>query len=96
MDMWNPFIKAVKKSFRRLKSSLICSMWWPNLTGSVIKYKTADIVRPRQKTRLSLKVPNTCCSKTAKIFVSKPGANNLKTAGIKWGDQHHHDFNRTA
>jgi transposase len=31
MDMWDPFIKAVKKNFRRLKSSLICFMWWPNL-----------------------------------------------------------------
>ena len=59
MDMWDPFIKAVKKNFRRLKSSLICSMWWPNLTVSSIRCETANIVRPLKKTRPSLKVSNT-------------------------------------
>ena len=76
MDMWDPFIKAVKKNFRLLKSSLIFSMWWPNLTGSSIKCETANTVRPRQKTRPSLKVPNICYLKIVKIFVSKPSASN--------------------
>jgi transposase len=61
MDMWDPYIKAVKKNCPTPKSSLICSMWWPNLTRSLIKYETANTVRPRQKTRPFLKVPNTCC-----------------------------------
>jgi len=61
MDMWDPFIKAVKKNFRRLKSSLICSMWWPNLAVSSIRCETANIVRPLKKTRPFLKVPDTCC-----------------------------------
>jgi transposase len=61
MDMWDPYIKAVKKNCHRLKSSLTCFMWWPNLTGLLIKYETANTARLRQKTRLFLKAPNTCC-----------------------------------
>ena len=61
MDMWDPFIKAVKKNFRRLKSSLICSMWWPSLAVSSIKFETANIVRLLKKIRPFLKVPDTCC-----------------------------------
>jgi transposase len=61
MDMWDPFIKAVKKNFRRLKSSLICSMWWPNLAVSSIRCEIANIVGPQKKTRPFLKVPDTCC-----------------------------------
>jgi transposase len=61
MDMWDPFINAVKKNCRLPKSSLICSMWWPNLAVSSIKFETVNIVRPLKKTRPSLKVPNTCC-----------------------------------
>jgi len=33
MDMWDPFIKAVKKNSRRPRSSLTCSMWRPPLAG---------------------------------------------------------------
>jgi len=33
MDMWDPFIKAVKKNSRRPRSFLTCSMWWPPLAG---------------------------------------------------------------
>ncbi len=33
MDMWDPFIKAVKKNCRRPKSYSICSMWLPPLAG---------------------------------------------------------------
>jgi transposase len=61
MDMWDPFIKAVKKNYLKLKSSLICSMWWPSLTVSSIKCATASIARPLKNTRGSLKAPNTCC-----------------------------------
>ena len=61
MDMWDPFIKAVKKKYLKLKSSLTCSMWSPNLTASSIKCETANIVRPLKKTRRSLRAPDTCC-----------------------------------
>lgn len=61
MDMWDPFIKAVKKNCLMPKSSLICFMWWPSLTALSIKYETANTVRLRHKIRPSLKVPNTCC-----------------------------------
>jgi transposase len=76
MDMWDPFIKAVKKKYLKLKSSLICSMWSPNLTGSSIRCETADIARPLKKTRRFLKAPNTCCLKTVKIFDLKPSVSN--------------------
>ena len=61
MDMWDPYIKAVKKNCRLPKSSLICSMWWPSLTASSIRCETANIARPLKKTRRSLKELNTCC-----------------------------------
>ena len=61
MDMWDPFIKAVKKNFLRLKSSLTCSMLWPTLTGSLIRLETANTVRLLVKTKPSLKELNTCC-----------------------------------
>jgi transposase len=61
MDMWDPYIKAVKKKSLKQKSSLICSMWWPNLTGSSIRCETANIARPLKKTRRFLKAPDTCC-----------------------------------
>jgi len=32
MDMWDPYIKAVKKNCLRLRSSSICSTSWPILT----------------------------------------------------------------
>jgi transposase len=35
MDMWDPFIKAVKKNFRKLLSFLTCSMLWPLLAASL-------------------------------------------------------------
>lgn len=34
MDMWDPYIKAVKKNYRGLPSSLTCSMLWPPLAAS--------------------------------------------------------------
>ena len=61
MDMWDPYIKAVKKNCPTPRSSLICSMWWPSITASSIKCATANIARPLKNTRRSLKAPNTCC-----------------------------------
>jgi len=34
MDMWDPYIKAVKKNYRGRPSSLTCSMLWPPLAAS--------------------------------------------------------------
>ena len=61
MDMWDPYIKAVKKKYLKQKSSLICSMWSPNLTALSTRCETANIVRPLKKTRRSLKGPDICC-----------------------------------
>jgi transposase len=61
MDMWDPYIKAVKKKYFRLKSSLTCSMWWPNLTVSSIKCETANITKPAKRIKPSIKAASTCC-----------------------------------
>lgn len=61
MDMWDPFINAVKKKHLKRKSSLICSMLWPYLARSLIKLGTVNIARPQVKTNPFLKEPNICC-----------------------------------
>jgi transposase len=61
MDMWDPFINAVKKKCLKRKLSSICSMLWPSSAGSSIKLEPVNIVRPLRKTNLFLKEPNTCC-----------------------------------
>jgi transposase len=61
MDMWDPFINAVKKKCLKPKSYSICSMWWPSLTALSIKCEIANIARPLKKTKRSLRALNTCC-----------------------------------
>ncbi len=61
MDMWDPFIKAVKKNCRMLKSSSICFMWWPILTASSIRSETVNIAKPAKRIKPSIKAPSTCC-----------------------------------
>jgi transposase len=61
MDMWDPYIKAVKKKYLRLKSSLTCSMWWPNLTASSIRCEIANITKPANRIKPSIKAASTCC-----------------------------------
>jgi transposase len=61
MDMWDPFIKAVKKNCLRRKLSLTCSMWWPTSTGLSIKSESPNTALLLLKIRRSLKVPNICC-----------------------------------
>jgi hypothetical protein len=51
MDMWDPFIKAVKKNCRRPGSSSICFMLWPLSAGSSTKFVTASIARPQRTTK---------------------------------------------
>jgi len=71
MDMWDPYIKAVKKNYRGQTSSLICSMLWPPLAASLTKSATVNIEKRLRKTKMSLKEQNTCCSKTDLISVVK-------------------------
>jgi len=61
MDMWDPFINAVKKKYLKRKLYLICSMLWPSSAESSIKLEIVNIVRHLRKTNLFLKEPNTCC-----------------------------------
>ncbi len=60
MDMWDPYIKAVKKNFRRRPSSLTFSMWWPPLAESLTKFATANTEKRLRKTKMSLKEQNIC------------------------------------
>ena len=58
MDMWDPFINAVKKKCRRLKSSSIYSMLFPSSAKSSIKFETGNIAEPLKRTNLFLKEQN--------------------------------------
>jgi transposase len=61
MDMWDPFIKAVKKNCRRPKSSLICFTSYLRLAGSSTKYATLSTAKPPRTIRPFLKAHATCC-----------------------------------
>jgi transposase len=55
MDMWDPFIKAVKKNSRGPKSYSICSMLLPLSAGSSIKSATASTEKPQKTIKPFLK-----------------------------------------
>ena len=61
MDMWDPFIKAVKKNCPRQRSYSIRFMWWPTSAVSSTKSAAASIARHVPRTSLFLKEPSTCC-----------------------------------
>jgi transposase len=61
MDMWDPFIKAVKKKCLKRKSYLICFMWSLISTVSSTRFETANIAKPARRTRPSLKAVSICC-----------------------------------
>ena len=61
MDMWDPFINAVKKKYLKRKLYSICSMLCPSSARLSIKFETVNTVRPLRKTNLFLKEQNTCC-----------------------------------
>jgi transposase len=61
MDMWDPFIKAVKKKCLKPKSYSICFMWSPISTVSSTRFETANIAKPARRTRPSLKAVSICC-----------------------------------
>ena len=60
MDMWDPFIKAVKKKSHRLKSYLICSMWWLILAGSSIRSEMPSTKKPPRKIKPYSREPGIC------------------------------------
>lgn len=78
MDMWDPFIKAVKKKYLRLKSSLTCSMWSPIIAVSSTRCETVNIAKPAKRIKPSIKVPGICCLKTEKISMTETSANSSK------------------
>ena len=61
MDMWDPFIKAVKKNCPRQRSYSTRSMWWPTSAVSSTKSAAASTARHVPRTNLFLKEPSTCC-----------------------------------
>jgi transposase len=77
MDMWDPYIKAVKKNYRGRPSSLTYSMLWLPLAASLTKSATVNTEKRLKKTKMSLKEQNTCCSKTDLISVGK---NNVSSS----------------
>jgi transposase len=61
MDMWDPYIKAVKKNCHRLRSSSTSFMSWPPLAASSIRSETASTVKRLHTTSRSLKAQSICC-----------------------------------
>ena len=61
MDMWDPFIKAIKKKCLKQKSYSICFMWLPILTESSTRSETLNITKPQRRIKQSLKAASTCC-----------------------------------
>lgn len=67
MDMWDPFIRAVKKNCLSPKSYSICFMWSPILTASSTRCETANTAKRLKRTKPFTKAPSICCLKTAEI-----------------------------
>ncbi|MCK4985439.1 MAG: transposase [Desulfobacterales bacterium] len=61
MDMWDPFIKAVKKKCHRPKSYLICSTSLPLLAESSIKHVTSSTTKHPRTIKPFLKEHAICC-----------------------------------
>jgi len=61
MDMWDPYIKAVKKNCRRRRSSSISFMLLPLSAGSSTRSVTANTAKPLRRIRPSSRAPNICC-----------------------------------
>ena len=61
MDMWDPFIKAVKKNCHRPKSYSICSTSLPLLAGSSIKCEISSTAKRPRTIKPYLKEHGICC-----------------------------------
>jgi transposase len=64
MDMWDPFIKAVKKKYLKQKLYSIFFMWSLILAASSIKCETANTTKPAKKIKPFIKAANICCLRT--------------------------------
>ena len=61
MDMWDPFIKAVKKKSLKPKSYSTFSMLWPILTVSSTRSGTANSIKPVSRIKPFTKEPSIYC-----------------------------------
>ena len=61
MDMWDPFIKAVKKKSLMPKSYLTCFMSSPASTALSIRLETVNMTTPEKRIRRSIKGPSISC-----------------------------------
>jgi transposase len=61
MDMWDPFIKAVKKKSPTRKSYSIFFMWYPILTASSTRSETVNITKPARRIKPFTKAASICC-----------------------------------
>jgi len=61
MDMWDPFIKAIKKNSHRPRSYSIYSTWWPLLVGLSIKFEMPSTKKRPWKIKPYSRVPGICC-----------------------------------
>ena len=61
MDMWDPFIKAVKKKCLKLKSYSICFMSSPILTVSSTRSETVNTEKPLKRTKPFTKAASIYC-----------------------------------
>lgn len=75
MDMWDPFINAVKKKCLKPKSYSICFMWSPILTASSIRLETVNIAKLARRIKPSIKALSICCLKTEKTSKTKVSGN---------------------
>jgi transposase len=78
MDMWDPFIKAVKKKYLKPKLYSICFTWSPILTALSIRSEIPNTIRPTNRIKPSIKAASICCSKTRRILKTKASANNSR------------------
>jgi transposase len=61
MDMWKPFIKAVKKKCLRPKSYSTCSTWSPISAGLSTRFAIASIEKPAKPIRPFIKAAGIYC-----------------------------------
>ena len=61
MDMWDPFIKAVKKKSLKPKLYSTCSMLYPTLAASSIRLGTANSIKPVRRIKPFTKAPSIYC-----------------------------------
>ena len=61
MDMWDPFIKAVKKKSLKPKLYSTCSILYPILAASSTRSGTANFIKPVMRIKPFIKEPSTYC-----------------------------------